>query len=242
MSMKLNAVYLFALVVLLAGCDNEPEPEPTLPESIKSYFILYNFLMEPYDVAWDVGGTVVHTSQPYGVPIIGLSILDNIRQDVTFTVRKSGTSQVVESDIYTMHKDRFYIVSVLGSEEDPYILFEPMNLDPPAAGMVRVRFMQAVRELNPVDIYIGGNTPGKRLITGITYTDITGYVDVTEDDAWHSLLVTPYETAPTDSTILSFTENEVFEPDLVYLGVITHISNTPSSSIQMLLYGQPLEY
>jgi hypothetical protein len=140
-----------------------------------------------------------------------------------------------------MEKDRYYIVTILGNADNPYILFEPMDTDLPSPGMTRVRFLQAVPDLEPIDIFIGGYTAEYRVISGVTFTDITGYIEVSEDDAWHSLSIAPYETLPSDSSIYTFTQNEVFEPDRVYLGVIAHLNSSPASLVQLLLYDQPME-
>jgi hypothetical protein len=239
--MKNSISILPILLLLVSGCNKDPDPDPSLPDPIRSYMILYNFLTEPFHVSWETDGSVIQATHPYGVPVLGYVTLESNSQEVNFEVKEAGTSQVIQSDLYEMEKDQYYIVAILGNADKPYILFEPVNMDLPSPDKIRVRFLQAVPDLEPIDIYIGGYTADYRVTSGVTFTDITEYVEVTEEDAWHSLTIAPYEILPSDSSIYTFTQNEVFEPDRVYLGVIAHLNSSPASDVQLLLYDQPME-
>ena len=180
--MKHIPVYIIT-VILIFGCKRDPDPDPPLPDPIRSYYTLYNFCTENYDVRWELDGIMVIADHAYGTPHSGVITLNNYSQDVSFDALISGTGTVFKSQVYTMQKDGYYIVAILGSEENPYILFEPANLKPPDPGQLKIRFLQAVQELSAVDVYIGGTSNAFRKITGITYTDITNYEEVTTTEA-----------------------------------------------------------
>lgn len=239
--MKSKVLIFLVPALLLTSCSNEPEPEPPLPDPIRSYFMLLNFLVEPYNISWEINGNTVESGQGYGIPLLGYATLSTPDQEVLFTVRESGTGNIIQSDVYQMKKDQYHIISTLGTEDHSYILFEPHETDPPESGLIRIRFMQAAPGLDPVDVYVGGKTETHKVISGLSFTDIGAFTDIREEDAWHSVLVTPHGQSPMDTVIFSFTENEVFEPDHSYLGVIAHVDNDLSTSVQMLLYDQPVE-
>ncbi|MEN8203238.1 MAG: hypothetical protein ABFS28_11630 [Bacteroidota bacterium] len=230
--------FVLILSIILPGCLNEPDPP--LPDSIRSYFILYNFLSESYDVHWDINEIGVESSQAYGLHLPGFSTLEEIKEDVLFSVKEAGSMRVIRSDTFTMEQNHYYIVSIMGTEQEPYILFEPMDLDAPSTGMVRLRLMQTAMEMGPVDLYIGGSTPDHKVISGIAYTDISDYIEASEEELWEAIIITPFGISPADSTILLFTANDVFTPNYVYLGVVGHVTNSPSSTLHLLLYDQPV--
>ena len=234
---KYSSLILFVLF-FLTGCLDDPAPEPPLSDSIRSYFIIYNFLTEPFDVSWDINDSIVESAHSYGTSVLGNTILDQVSQDIAFTVKESGTDRVIESEVFGLQQNQFNIVSIMGTENIPYLLIDSLSLAAPSINMIKLRFMQTVMELGPIDIYIGGDTPEHKVFSSIAFSDITDYLETTEKNLWEAIIITPYNMPPSDSTILSYTANNVFVPNHVYLGVLGHISYSTSSFLQLQLYDQ----
>ena len=131
------------------------------------------------------------------------------------------------------------MVSIVGSEEEPSMLCDTMDTSFPTQGMVKMRFLQASESMGAIDIYIGGELPEHKKLTGISYGQLSEYVEATQESFWNAVIVTPAESAPADSTILSYTENTNFIPNKTYFGIINHNEVDPESSHRMQVFDQP---
>lgn len=225
------------IFILLPGClkdSDPPEPGPIL-----SYLMIYNFLPENYDVQWEINDVIVESSQAYGSSLLGTVFLEDMEADIPVVVKESGSERIIHSKVYLMEQYQYYILSIMGTEQDPHMVFETVDLKSPSTGMIKLRLMQTVRTAGPVDLYIGGTTPAHRKISGINYTQVSEYIEASEEELSEAIMVTPLDVSPADSTILSFAGNSIFFPDQVYLGVIGHDSDSPSAPLQLLIYDQP---
>lgn len=237
--MKGLILYPFLFLLILVSCSKDPDPP--LPDPIKSYFTLYNFLMVPFEVSWEGDDASFEISHPYGDPILAFTTIDKDSADVTFSMKRSGTGTIIKREVYTLHKDKFYLIALMGTENNPYMLFDQMDLGRPEAGMIKIRIMQAAPDLDPVDLYMGGTGTEFRISSGLSYSDITDYVELSQVLARDSLIVSPQGISPSDSTLMSYAENEVFLPEQIYLGVIAHTNSSPLSSVRLELYDHPVE-
>lgn len=236
---KTHAVLLF-LMVLVSSCLKDPDPGPPLPSPSGSYINLYNFLTESYDVAWEVNDVIVESEHPYGTALLEFIEMDKEKQDATFTVKESKSTLFVDSEVYEMEQNQFYTVSILGNEKDPHIIFEAMEVQKPTLGLVKLRFMHTTLGLDAVDLYIGGSTPEHKVVSELSFPQTTEYLEASEKDLWESIVVTPANISPEDSSILSYTANDAFLPNNIYLGVIGHATSSPSSYLQLQLFKQPV--
>ena len=234
---KYRALLLFVML-FLAGCLDDPAPDPPLGDSIQSYFIIYNFLTEPYDVSWDINNIIVESAHSYGTSLIGITTLDQVSQDVTFTVKESGTDRVIESEVFGLQQNQYKIVSIMGTENIPYLLVDSLSPAAPSTNMIKLRFMQAAMEMGPIDLYIGGDTPEHKVFSSLAFSDITDYYETSEKNLWEAIIITPHDISPSDSTIFSYTANNIFVPNHVYLGVLGHISSSTSSFLHLQLFDQ----
>jgi len=114
------------------------------------------------------------------------------------------------------------------------------ELQKPALGLVKLRFMHTTLGLDAVDLYIGGHTPEHKVVSEISFAQTTDYLEASQEDLWDSIIVTPMNVSPEDSSILSYTSNNVFLPNQIYLGVIGPTTNSSSSALQLQLYIQPV--
>ena len=235
---KTHAILLF-LMVFGASCLKDPDPTPP-PSLIGSYINLYNFLTESYDIAWEIDDEIVESEHTYGTALLEFIEMDKEEQDATFTVKESKSTLLVDSEVYEIEQNQFYSVSILGNEKDPHILFETMEVQKPSLGLVKLRFMHTTLGLDNVDLYIGGFTPEHKVISELSFAQTTEYLEASQKDLWESIIVTPANVSPEDSSILSYTANDVFLPNNIYLGVIGHATSSANSSLQLQLYKQPV--
>jgi hypothetical protein len=236
--MKKTHASLLFLIVFGAGCLKDSDPP--LPASNGSYINLYNFLTEAYDIAWEFNGTMVESEHSYGTAILEFIEMDEELQDVTITVKESKSALLIDSEVYELEQNRFYTASILGNEKDPHILFEPMEVQRPASGLVKLRFIHGTLGLDAVDLYVGGAEPEHKVVSALSFAQITDYLEASRENLWESIIVTPVNVSPEDSSILSYTANNVFLPNQIYLGVIGHATSSASSALQLQLYNQPV--
>ena len=238
--MKKTHVILLFLMVIGVSCLKDPDPVPPLPTPSGSYVNFYNFLTESYNIAWEINDVIVESEHPYGTALLEFIEMDKELQNATFTVKESKSTLVIDSEVYEMEQNQFYSVSILGNEKDPHILFEPMEVQRPALGLIKLRFIHTTIGIDPVDLYVGGATPEHKVVSELSYAQTTEYLEASEEDLWESIIVTPVNVSPEDSSILSYTANNVFLPNNIYLGVIGRATSSASSALQIQIYNQPV--
>ena len=230
------AVPILVLAVSLTACLKDPDP---LPQTINTYQYYYNYLLETYDLQWEIDGQVLG-SHSYGSPAQAIIQLDTAEQEVLFRTRNPQTGSTIDSLSVSLYENQAYMLAMLGTEEDAHLLCEPMDTRYPSTGMVKYRFLHAVPSLGPVDVYTGGDMPENKVISGASFPEVTEYYESTEVDMWESIIITPANILPADSVLLSYTVNTIFRSGWVYLCTINHIDPDTTSSIEMQVFDQPI--
>ena len=231
------AIPLVIPLLLLQACQEEPDP---IPDTIDTYQSYYNYLLEPYPVQWEIDDEIIGTGHEYGTPAKAIISLDSVEQELHIQTRDSESGLWLDSLSHTMHESGAYMIALLGSEEEPHLMCEPMDTRPPASGMIKLRFLHTGPVLGLVDIYIGGDLAENKVLSGVDYTFVTEYVEATEENLWEAVIVTPANTLPADSTILSYTVNTIFRTGWIYLCTIGHSENSIESSYQIQVDDQPV--
>ncbi len=152
---------------------------------------------------------------------------------LTKATRETGTDDLIDSLSIMMQENGSYMVALLGDEAAPHLLCEPVDTRIPSVGMCKLRFLHTAVGMGPVDIYIGGELPSHKVVSGTDYTDLSEYIETTELKLWTSVIVTPENTLPVDSTILSYTANTIFRTGWTYLCMIAHETSSTESNYQM---------
>lgn len=238
--LKMNRYLIIPLVLLIVLPACNKEPESPIPEPIKSYFVIYNFLSEPYDVAWEIEDELVETVHPYGTSILEFSIMESEEKDLRFTVKESGGDRIITSIIHAAKQHLYYAVALMGNESDPIITIEPMELGKPSLGQIKLRIMHTAMELGPLDLYIGGSTPEHKVLSNIQIKTLSEYIEATQLDLWEAVILSPFNVAPEDSTLLSYTANDIFQPNKIFMGVIGHTTSSTNSTLHLQLFHQPV--
>ena len=222
---------LLVLILSMQSCLKDPDP---IPQNIKTYQYFYNYLLESYDVQWEIDNEIIGTGHSYGIPAEAIAILDQSEQEVLIRASNTDNGNLIDTLSCKLMENFSYMVTILGTEDEPHLLCEPLDTRPPAAGMIKVRFLHAAAAMGPVDIYIGGDLPENLALTGTNFTAVSEYLELTEEKLWNAVIVTPADSPPTDSTILSYTANTIFRTGSIYLCTIGHSKNSIESSFQMV--------
>jgi len=223
-------VPLLIILVILPGCLQEPDP---IPQTINTYQFYYNYLMEPYDVQWEIDDEIIGAGYSYGDPSQSMAILDQVEQAVLIRIRDTDSGLLIDSLTRSLVENGTYMVAIMGNEEEPHLLCEQLDTRFPSNGMTKVRFMHAAATMGPVDIYIGGDLPENKVFSGESYTNVSQYLEITEEALWNAVVVTPANTLPADSAILSYTANTVFRTGSVYLCIIGHTTSSVESPYEI---------
>ena len=233
-------ILYFALVILGVGsCNNDPEPEP-LPDEDRSYITLYNFLVESFEVKWYVDDVEVLAPHSYGTTIFGGVLLDEESEDISFVVNNGFNGLFLESNTIRMTKDKYYIAVIFGTEEDPVLLIQELETTPPTSDHLNIRFLHATENLDTVDVYMGGTSSEKLLISGLTFGSISDYEVVSENDVKASVTVTLHDSIyKEENELLSYKDNNLVNNNSNNLTVIAPSSNTSPSELTVWLYEQP---
>lgn len=228
---------LLLILVLLSGCLKDPDP---LPETINTYQNYYNYLLESYGIQWEIDDVILGTGHSYGFPAEAVVTLDQSEQLVRILARDSDSGLFLDSLSSYFVENAAYFTAIMGTEEEPHLLCEQIDTRPPASGMTKFRFLHAAPLMGPVDIYIGGELPEHKVFSALDYTSVTEYQEATEEALWESIIVTPANTLPADSSILSYTVNTIFQTGWSYLCAIGHSASSVESAYQIYVDDQPL--
>jgi len=235
---KIAAPFLLMLI-LLSSCLKDPDP---VPETIDTYHYYYNYLLEPYGIQWELDDEILASGHDYGIPAQAVVTLDQTEQVLLIQARDSESGLLLDSLSYLMIENHAYVIAILGNEEEPHLLCGPLDIRPPSMGLVKLRFLHTAPAMGPVDIYVGGDLIEHKVLSGVDYTTFSEYIETTEEKLWESLIVTPTNILPVDSTILSYTVNSIFRSGWSYLCAIGHTDNTIESAYQIVVDDQPINY
>lgn len=235
--MKKIAIPLVSILILLSSCLKDPDP---IPYTIDTYHKYYNFLLEPYQVQWEIDQVVIGIEHEYGYPAAAIVSLSETPQDALIKIRISEGGMLLDTLSHTFFEGGAYMIAILGTEEEPNLICEQIDTHAPATGMVKFRFLHTSPALGPVDIYIGGDSIENKVFSGLDFSSVSEYAEVTEIDLWEVVLITPANSLPADSTILSYTANNIFRAGSSYLCTIGHSSSSIEASYEMQVDNQPI--
>lgn len=233
---KIAAPFLF-MIVLLTGCLEDPDP---LPQTINTYHYFYNYVTEDFDLQWEIDDEILGSGHTYGVPAEAVIQLDQVEQEVLFLTRNPDSGVMLDTLSCLLFENGLYMLAQLGNEEEPHLLCKALDSRPPTSGRIKYHFMHAAASMNPVDIYIGGEKPEDKVLSGLDYTSVSEYLETTEERLWTAIVITPANTLPADSTILSYAVNSIFQIGRTYLCTIGHSENSDESPYEMHVDEHPV--
>jgi hypothetical protein len=238
---RIKALILPLAVLLLVSSCSLDSDGPELPPPIRSYFLLYNYYdASPFDLVWIIDGYMLSAVHSYGETIMGYMNLDQATQDVAFVARNPNSGATIKIDTFRVEENKYYMLAIIGKEE-PYILFDSINIAAPVKGKIKFRFIHAASELDSLDLYAGGISADHRLISGIAYGQLSGYVESSPVDLGDTLFVTPHN-AGSDTILTTFTKITYFLNDRSYLGIIAHPLPADTATLDLIFNDQPSLY
>jgi hypothetical protein len=236
--MKKLLIFFVFVPLLLASCKKDPEPQPV---EIRSYVVITSLLKESFDISWEVDGIVVPTHQGYGSRILGAVLLETQTQDISFTAKNADTGSQIESLLLTMDKDTYYLIVLYGSAEEPVLAIQEIETTRPYTGQVKFQFLHAATSLDSVDVYMGGTEADDREITDMSFTEFSGYFEVSDYRARTSVTVSIHgDVYDPEKKILNYEFNDLIVSNTNYLSVIAYASGDPlDSEYKLWLYDLP---
>lgn len=234
--MRKMIMLLLGSLLLLPSCLEDPLE---VPDTLEARLIFYNNLLETDKVVWDVDDIETISEQSYGIPVEGVVEVEDYSQQVRFDASTLDGEVDLGGFDYFVDPYRYYMISVVGSEQDPFMVYDTIDTSYPTLGMVKMRFLQASEAMGDVDIYVGGELPEHLKLSGVNYKQLTPYLEATQEAFWSAIVITPAQIAPADSIILSFEFNNNFMPNSIYFGVINHVEADFESSFRMQVFNQP---
>jgi hypothetical protein len=223
-------------LMLLRSCLGDLDP---IPPSIDTYHNYYNYLLESYDLQWEIDDQILGSGHSYGIPAQAIVTLNEPEQEVLIIARNDENGQLIDSLSYTMIEYGSYMIALMGTGEDPKLICETLDTRSPSAGMVKFRILHTSEAMGPVDIYIGGEQPESLMLAEVDFTDLSDYLEASPQQLWNSIIVTPASILPADSTILELQARE-FLSGGIYLCILEHASNSNESSFQMQVNMHPV--
>ena len=234
--MKKIIIALLGSLMLLPACLDDPI---TGPDTLQARLVFYSNLMETDKVIWKLDDTESHSGQSYGLPVEASVEVEGYDHQVHLSASTLEGEVELGSLNCFLDPFRYYMISLIGTEEEALLLCDSMDTSFSTLGLVKMRFLQASESMGTIDIYVGGELPEHRKLFGVNYGQLSEYIEATQESLWNAIIFTPAEVAPADSTILSYTVNKNFIPNRTYFGIINHTEVDPESSYRMQVFDQP---
>jgi hypothetical protein len=235
--MKRLLYFLILVVISGPSCLKDPDPPN---EEIRSFVILYNFLSESYSLSWEVDEGEVLEEHMYGTIVSGSVLLFEDTKDVPFVVKNRLTQEELASFEYELTGDKFYIILVYGSGDDPQILFKELDTEPPPTGFTKHWFFHAAQAIDSLDVYMGGAALENKVVSGLAYGERTDNFLVSEFDAIAMVAVTLHDSLYREENELIYKEkNDQVQTEKIYLNVLAPSSALPHSDLEIWLYEHP---
>lgn len=230
--------FLFSFVFL--SCNNEPEPEP---EDIRAYCNLYHFIPELGSVKWEIDDVALPEEQPYAVEFSGAVLLEGESEEISFTVKHSGTNEVLASELFQLDENKFYNVIVCGLKEEPILLIQEIETTHPSSGNVKFQVLHSIAGQGPIDVYMGENTADKKAVSDVAYLSLSTPFEAVDYDVRAAITVTAHsEEYHQDSVLLNSIYNDIIISGASYLSVVAPSTFNPEDSLLTFwLYELPLD-
>jgi hypothetical protein len=125
----------------------------------------------------------------YAAQFSGAVLLETDSKEISFTVKYSGTNEVLVSQLFLLEKDKYYNVIVRGSSEEPVLLIREIDTTHPAFGNVKFQVLHSIAGQGPIDVYMGGTSVNKRGVSELPYLSLSTPFEVVDYDARAAIIV-----------------------------------------------------
>jgi Domain of unknown function (DUF4397) len=227
------------LTLFLFSCNTESEPELEL---IRAYCYLYQFVPGLENVNWIIDEIEVPNQQYYASRFPGSVILESASEEITFAVKHAGTGDLLESQSFTLEEKKYYNIIITGAEQDPVLLIQEIESNRPQAGNVKFQMLHAAIFHDSIDVYMGGTTPDKRVVSNMDFTDLSEPFEANDFEARAEITVTLHDAEyDQDDVLLTSTYNEIILSGYSYLSILAPSTIDPLSDLTLWTFDLPVE-
>lgn len=238
--MKKLLIFLFLIPIFLVSCKKDPKEQPV---EIRSYVMIHSLLKESFPLIWSADDVEVPTEQDYGNRILGAVLIDDVHQEISFEVKNADSDELIESILLDMEMNKYYLIILYGTAEDPILVVEELDSARPMSGNVGFQFLHVVPTLDSVDVYMGGTEPTDRKVTDMSFTEFSDRFEVFDYVARTSVAVVIHgETYDPEKEVLSYTYNDLIVSGTNYLSVLGYaVGDSLDTDLKLWLYDLPTE-
>jgi hypothetical protein len=238
--MKKLLLILVLVPLLLASCKKDPEDQPV---EIRSYVMIYSLLKEPFTLTWSADGVEVPDAQDYGSRILGAVLLEEMTEEISFTVKNSGSGELIESLLLTMEMNKYYLIILYGTADEPILEVQEHDYSRPESGYVRFQFLHAAASLDSVDVYMGGTEASDRKVTDLSFAEFSDNFQVLDYVVRNSVVVAVHgDTYDPEKEVLNYEYNDLIVSNTNYLSVIGYATGDPlDTELKLWLYDLPTQ-
>jgi hypothetical protein len=238
--MKNLLILSFVFPLVFMSCNKDPDPES---EVKRAYCYLYNFVQGLENVVWEGAGSELPEAQLYSSSFPASVILQEDTEEILFAVKRPVSKDVLISYIVPLEKNAYYNVVAGGTAENPEMIINKIDTkNRPASGNVKFQILHAITGQNPIDVYMGGTTPEKRVVSSLDYFELSDPFETSDYDARSAIVVTKHsETYEQDSVLLNSIYNEDIISGASHFGIVAPLTFQEGSDLKFWVYSVPLE-
>ena len=233
-----SASIIFILFFTVTSCNNNDEPTPAPPIVYDTAELLTrNYLTDDSGFDWLVNGTKISTDLKYGLGSKGTFQwnTDSIAAVILSINIASTTTELFSANI-PVEKDKSYYSGLVGSSTAGTVVLIENDLTAPATGNVRIRFLHAYQDIEPVDIYIGGTAVDNKKVTNLDFSDMSNYVEVSHADVSASIIVTKTDVLPNPATdLLTIEASTTYESGKIYQDALASVNTDATSALSLFV-------
>jgi hypothetical protein len=169
-------------------------------------------------------------------------ILETTAEDIEFIAKNDADGQVLANQLLALEQNKYYNVIMTGTTAEPHLIVNQIETTPPPSGMVKFQILDAVIGPQAIDVYMGGTSPEKRVVSELNYNTLSLPVDVSDYDARIAITVSAHSAEYNqDSVLLTSVYNEDIISGATYLSVIAPNTFDPEGELTFWLYQLPQE-
>jgi len=238
--MKKLLILSFIFPLIFLSCSKDPDPEPDVK---RAYCYLYNFMQGLESVIWEGAGGEVPDPQLYSSAFPGSIILEDDTEEILFAVKRPVSKEVLISKSFQLQKGIYYNLVVGGTAEAPELIIGEIDTkNHPASGNVKFQVLHAITGQNPIDVYMGGTTPDKEMVSGLDYFEVSDPFETSDYDARSAIIISKHsETYEQDSVLLNSIYNEEITSGANHFGIVAPFSYEGGPDLTFWIYNVPLE-
>ncbi|WP_034062058.1 DUF4397 domain-containing protein [Lacinutrix jangbogonensis] len=232
---------LFFVLLILSSCsgsDSNEEPITPPTEFHKANVFMQNYYTENTLLNWGIEEIELIDNQNYAYGNKVEFEWETTKYSVLFDVTDSNNSHLISSS-HTLSNGKLYYASMIGSSAHKTMVFSELDETIPETGNVRVKYFNANQNIGAIDIYIGGETSDKKVVSNLNFGQLSSYIEVNHNDISSLVVVTPVGIAPhLDTNLLRLSDNTSHGNNSILIIALATLTNENSSELSYFVTEQ----